>query len=113
MPRRSRNCARVASSEAGKLAGLRLGRLPLRPAVFGHELVEFSLVLGVPQAIEERLELALLFFEPPQSLVAILVKRAIAARTAETSKERRKVRLKRAERVGIGAALAPECPVIR
>src|SRR5271166_6215592 len=50
--------------------------------MFGHELVEFSLVLGMPQAVEERLEFALLFFEPPQRLVAVLVKRTVAARTA-------------------------------
>src|SRR5271166_1801433 len=50
--------------------------------MFGHELVEFSLVLGMPQAVEERLEFALLFFQPPQGLVAVLVKGTVAARAA-------------------------------
>ena len=70
----------MASSEAGKLAGLRLGRLPLRPAVFGHELVEFSLVLGVAEAIEEVLELALLVLEAPQGLRPVFVKSTVPTR---------------------------------
>ena len=69
----------MASSEAGKLAGLRLGRLPLRPAVFGHELVEFSLVLGVPQAIEEVAELALLLLEATERLGAVFVEGTVSA----------------------------------
>ena len=50
-------------------------------ATLGHELVELGLVLGVPQAIEESLELALLFLETLQRLFAILIERAVAADT--------------------------------
>ena len=42
--------------------GLRL-RIAGASATLGHELVEFRLVLGVTQAVEERDEIALLFFE--------------------------------------------------
>src|SRR6266849_7349893 len=54
-------------------------------AALGHEFVEFRLVLGVAQAVEERLELALLLLEPPQGLVAIFVKGPVAARTAKAA----------------------------
>src|SRR6516225_9950305 len=63
--------------------GLRLRGPRLRPAVLGHELVEFGLVLGMPQPVEKRLEFALFFFEPAQCFVAVLVKGAIAARTTK------------------------------
>src|SRR5215813_8230721 len=50
-------------------------------ATLGHELVKFRLVLGMAQAIEERHEFALLFFETAQGFGAVFVKGAIAART--------------------------------
>src|SRR5438270_4430058 len=53
---------------------------PIAP--FVHELVELGLVLGVTQAIQEALELGLLFLEPLQRLLAVFVKGAIAARWA-------------------------------
>src|ERR1700730_19207675 len=49
-------------------------------AVLRHELVELFLVLGVTQAIEEFLELGLLFLKPPQGLHAVLVEGAVPAR---------------------------------
>jgi hypothetical protein len=49
-------------------------------AALRHELVEFGLVLGVAQAVEKFLELALLFFQPAQRLGAVLVKCPVAAR---------------------------------
>src|SRR5712691_5666787 len=49
-------------------------------AAFAHELVEFRLVLGVAQLVEELHEFALFFFETAQRLGAVLVKGAIAAR---------------------------------
>src|SRR5712675_2182524 len=48
-------------------------------AVLRHELVEFRLVFGVTQAVEERHEFALLFFETAQGVGAIFVKGAVAA----------------------------------
>src|SRR6476646_10591517 len=56
---------------------VRRGRTRL---VLRHELVELFLVLGVAQAIEEILELDLLFLEPLQGLRAVLVEGAVAAR---------------------------------
>src|SRR5262249_11234339 len=46
----------------------------------GHELVEFGLVLGVPQAVEKFLELALLLLKATQGFGTIFVKRPVAAR---------------------------------
>src|SRR5882724_8089367 len=60
---------------------LRLIRGPRLATALGHELVELDLVLGVPQAIEECFELALLLFEPTEGFVAVLVKGTVAART--------------------------------
>ena len=51
----------------------------LAPA-FGHVLVELGLVLGMAQAFEERLELALLLFETAHRLVAIFIEGTVAAR---------------------------------
>src|SRR5437763_7482922 len=48
--------------------------------VLRHELVELFLVLGVTQAVEEILELDLLFLEPLQGFHAVLVKGPVAAR---------------------------------
>src|SRR5262252_361333 len=48
-------------------------------AALRHELVELGLVLGVPQAIKEIAELALLLFKPPKRLGAIFIEGAIAA----------------------------------
>src|SRR5690348_1660146 len=48
-------------------------------AVLRHELVEFRLIFGVTQAVEERHEFALLFFETAQGVGAIFVKGAVAA----------------------------------
>src|SRR3984893_17676901 len=62
-------------------SALRLIRGPRLATALGHELVELDLVLGVPQAIEEFLELALLLFEPPERFVAVLIKGTVAART--------------------------------
>src|SRR5712672_2292854 len=55
---------------------VRLGR-PV--TAFRHELVEFGLVLGVPQPVKEIAELALLLLEPAQRLGAVFIKGAIAA----------------------------------
>src|SRR5260370_20234019 len=49
-------------------------------AALGHELVEFGLVLGMPQTVEELFEFALFFLEAAQGLRAVLVKGAVAAR---------------------------------
>src|SRR5512132_4724859 len=48
-------------------------------ATFGHELIELRLVLRHPQAGQEVLKLALLLFQALQGVLAILVKRAVAA----------------------------------
>src|SRR5499427_140004 len=61
-------------------SALGLRRVLRATGALGHELVEFGLVLGVPQAVEELLELALLLFEAAQSFRAILVKSPVAAR---------------------------------
>jgi hypothetical protein len=45
----------------------------------GHELIEFCLVFGVPQPVEELLEFALFLLEPAESLSAVFVKGAVAA----------------------------------
>src|SRR5882757_391020 len=45
-----------------------------------HELVEFFLVLGVAQAIEEILELDLLLLEAAQRFDAVFIEGAVAAR---------------------------------
>src|SRR5215831_2562188 len=64
----------------GLLRGLRRSARFRRPiAPFRHELVELGLVLGVPQAVKEIAELALLLFESPQRLGAVLVKGPVAA----------------------------------
>src|SRR5215469_9100412 len=63
--------------------GLRL-RLRLRSlatgsiAALGHELVELGSVFGETQALQEFLELALLFFEPAQRVGAIFIECAVA-----------------------------------
>src|SRR5882762_6119682 len=57
------------------LVGRRRALLVLR-----HERVELFLVLGVAQAIEEILELDLLFLEALQGFGAVLVEGAVAAR---------------------------------
>src|SRR5438445_13710805 len=49
-------------------------------AALGHELVEFGLVLGMPEPVEELLEFALFFLEAAQGFRAVLVKGAVAAR---------------------------------
>src|ERR1700720_1724216 len=69
--------------------GLRLGlwrsaRLRGAGAAFGQELVELSLVLGMPQAIKELAELALLLFESPQRLGAVLIEGVIATGARST-----------------------------
>src|SRR6202022_253844 len=74
------------ASEGGVRVALRSGALrliggPRLATALGHELIEFDLVLGVPQAVEKRLELALLFLEAAHGLVAVFVKSAVAART--------------------------------
>ena len=62
-------------------SGLRLRRRCFgAAAALGHELVEFGLVLGVAQAVEELLELALLLFEAAQGFGAVFVEGAVAAR---------------------------------
>src|SRR3954451_17419320 len=48
--------------------------------VLRHELVELFLVLGVAQALEEILELDLLFFETLQGFGGVLVEGGVAAR---------------------------------
>src|SRR6185295_7262091 len=48
--------------------------------VLRHELVELFLVLGVTQALEEILELDLLFFETLQGFGSVLVEGSVAAR---------------------------------
>ena len=58
-------------------------------------MVELFLVLGVTQAVEEILELDLLFLEPPQGFDAVLVEGAVAAggrAEAEAEKPRRSMR---------------------
>src|SRR5215217_915368 len=71
----------MLTRDALRLALLRLvvrrGRTLL---VLRHELVELFLVLGVTQAIEEILELDLLFFETLQGFRAVFVEGAVAAR---------------------------------
>src|SRR5205807_4020090 len=49
-------------------------------ATVGHELIELGLVLGGAQPLQEFAELALLLFEPAQSLGAIFIEGMIAAR---------------------------------
>jgi len=70
----------LSQRDAIRLALLRLvvrrGRTLL---VLRHELVELFLVLGVTQALEEILELDLLFFEALQGFRAVLVEGAVAA----------------------------------
>ena len=57
-----------------------LGGLFGRPvAPVGHELIEFRLVLGLAQALQEVAELALLIFEAPQRLGPVFVEGAVAA----------------------------------
>src|SRR5258708_6353104 len=56
------------------------GRALGTAAALGHELVEFGLVLGMPQTVEELLEFALFFFEAAQGLRAVFVKGTVAAR---------------------------------
>jgi len=64
-----------------KKSALRLRCRALGPATsLGHELVEFRLVLGVPEAVEKLFEFALFFFEATESFPAVLVKGAVAAR---------------------------------
>ena len=61
-------------------SGFRLRRRALGPpAALGHELIEFGLVLGMTQAVEKILELALFFFSAAQGFRAVFVKGAIAA----------------------------------
>ena len=61
-------------------SALRLRSVRLRAvAPLGHELIEFGLVLGEAQPIDEVAELALLVFEPPQGLGAVLVEGVVAA----------------------------------
>src|SRR5580704_3342654 len=69
--------ARTKPSE-GDSSGLRLRCRGSVPAI-GHELVEFSLVLGHAQPLEKLSEFTLFFLEAPQRLAAIFVKGAIAA----------------------------------
>src|SRR5579862_1648419 len=56
-----------------------LRRRLVAAAALGHELVKLRLVLGVAQSVEKRQELALLVFQAPQRLLAVIVERAIAA----------------------------------
>jgi len=48
-------------------------------AALGHELVELGSVFSESQALQEFLELALLFFEPAQGIGAIVIECAVAA----------------------------------
>src|SRR5579863_8860682 len=52
----------------------------LTVAPFGHELIEFGLVLGEAKPIEEIAELALLLFEPLERFGPIIFERTVAAR---------------------------------
>src|SRR3954454_6884680 len=58
-------------------------------AVLRHELAELFLVLGVAQAVEEILELDLLFLKAPQRLDAVFVERAVAAGGRAKATERK------------------------
>src|SRR4029077_8363349 len=72
---------RPGNRKAAGESALRLRCVRSRPvASLGHELVEFALVLGKAQAVEEIAELALLLFEPAQRLGAVFVEGVIAAR---------------------------------
>src|SRR5438132_3281320 len=74
---------RSTTSRTARCKGsrLRLRGRPFRPpAAVVHELIEFGLVLGVAQPVQELEEIALLVFEPPQCLGAIFVEGAVAAR---------------------------------
>ena len=64
-----------------KTSGLRLaigGRVRSR-AMLRHEEIEFFLVLGVAQPVEEFTKLLLLFLEPPQRLHAVFIEGTVAA----------------------------------
>src|SRR4051794_30132916 len=97
MRKRLPGCTAAASSRnhaspSPTIAGARWGRVALSDglrlravggtAVLRHELVEFRLVFGVTQAVEECDEFVLLFFETAQGFGAVLVKRIVAARAA-------------------------------
>src|SRR5690348_6410043 len=58
----------------------RAGRPAVAPAALRHELVGLRFVLGVPQALQKFLELALLLLEPAQRFGAVFVERPIPAR---------------------------------
>src|SRR5262245_54871789 len=62
-------------------SALRRGRRIGARASLRHELVELGLVLRRAQADEELLKLALLLFEAPQGLLAIVVEDLVAARS--------------------------------
>src|SRR5207247_2027677 len=64
--------------------GLRLGA-GAPAAALGHELIELGLILGVTQALQKFLELALLLLEPAQGLAAIFVDRPVPARPGITA----------------------------
>src|SRR5690606_5707031 len=49
-------------------------------APLGHEGIELGLVLGEAKPLQERLELALLFFQSPQGVVAVFIEGRVAAR---------------------------------
>src|ERR1700678_4434975 len=70
---------------SGLRVGLRRAVRFRRPvAAFRHKLVKLGFVLGVPQAIEEVAELALLLLKAAQGLGAVLVEGVVAAGTRMT-----------------------------
>src|SRR5260370_18959044 len=76
------------------MSGLGLWRLALgTAAAFGHELVEFGLVRGMRQTVEELLEFALFLPEAAQGLRAVLVKGTVAARARPPAPPSARVRL--------------------
>src|SRR5947208_6550685 len=82
-PATGSSAPRSTTSRTARCKGsrLRLRGRPFRPpAAVVHELIEFGLVLGVAQPVQELEEIALLVFEPPQCLGAIFVEGAVAAR---------------------------------
>src|SRR5699024_9646399 len=67
-------CDAAPRNAAGSACRLRIASLRAAVAALGHELVELGLVLGLAQTIEEFLERRLFLLEPPERLLAILVK---------------------------------------
>src|SRR5262249_39719350 len=70
----------LAPPSAGRRKVLRELRGRPAAAPLSHELVDLGLVLGVPQPLQEALELVDLLLEPPQGCLPIFVEGTITGR---------------------------------